>query len=725
MGLGINSNISSLIAQKNYSYIQKSQSSSLERLSSGLRINKASDDGSGMYIADQLQSQVRGLGQAVKNANDAVSIVQTADGALDESIKIVETIKTKSIQASQDGHTLESRKVIQSDIDKLKEELDHIARSTSFNGQKLLSGGFSNKEIQVGAYTGETVRISIDSAESTKIGHTTVAEVLPDYTKPIFTTLQDKATGEDIVIKPFQIEYYTPDLMKDELDKLTSEDINKLTNEELGKRTNLDISKLTNTEIDELKNQFIDEIVENASDELNKNISNRLVKNGLGELARQINKFEEQTDVKAFPIVESESSILSGNTSDDFKINGITIGNLNVLPNDSDGSLIAAINGRSSETGVTAHVTAGGTLELKSSDGRAIKVEGLPRPEVISSSALTTHGYLKIISKGFSNVEMIQKEEVDANIIYTNEITSDPNRDIVYNPDNGHFYEFVTHPVLYGWIGSKNFADGSSIEGIQGYLVTITSAAEDSFILNNHNGRSNWTGANDAAVEGEWRWVTGPEGLEDNGQGLLFWLGDRNGYPVNGEYSRWSPSSPSNSNASGLPEDILIFEWNGTWNDGGEIGRGSSYYSIIEYGGMPGDPDIEIVVGDPPIEKVKTIKTTEVEIKSKELLRLCDVNVTSFDDAQIAMEIVDVSLRDLDKIRSNVGSIQNQLQSTIANITNTQFNAAASESTIRDVDFADESSNLSKLQVLSQAGMFALKNSGTSMKNLISLLQQN
>ena len=112
MSLTINTNVTALNAHRNMVKNDHALSSSLEKLSSGLRINRAADDASGMAIADSLRSQALGLGQAIRNANDGISMVQTADGALDESIKIINTIKAKAIQAAQDGQTTESRKAI-------------------------------------------------------------------------------------------------------------------------------------------------------------------------------------------------------------------------------------------------------------------------------------------------------------------------------------------------------------------------------------------------------------------------------------------------------------------------------------------------------------------------------------------------------------------------------------------------------------------------------------
>ncbi|HDX8124163.1 TPA: flagellin B, partial [Campylobacter fetus subsp. venerealis] len=172
MSFRINTNIAAMNAHTNAVVNDRSLSGSLGRLSSGLRIQTAADDASGMSIADSLRAQAAGLGQSIKNANDAIGIVQTADKAMDEQIKILDTIKTKAIQAAQDGQTSDSRRALQSDIARLLEELDNIANTTSFNGQQLLNGSFSNKEFQIGAYSNETVKVSVGATNSNTIGHT-------------------------------------------------------------------------------------------------------------------------------------------------------------------------------------------------------------------------------------------------------------------------------------------------------------------------------------------------------------------------------------------------------------------------------------------------------------------------------------------------------------------------------------------------------------------------
>jgi flagellin len=169
MGFRINTNVSAMNAHRNSVQTNLGLDKSLNALSSGLRINKAADDASGMAIANSLRQQANGLGQAINNANDGIGVTQTADGALDEYTKIVDTIRTKAIQAASDGQTLDTRRKIQADIDRLMEEAQNIASTTSFNGQTLLNGAFQNKSFHIGAYSGETVKVSIGDTQTDKV----------------------------------------------------------------------------------------------------------------------------------------------------------------------------------------------------------------------------------------------------------------------------------------------------------------------------------------------------------------------------------------------------------------------------------------------------------------------------------------------------------------------------------------------------------------------------
>lgn len=198
MSFRINTNIAALTAQTSLNKTSNSLNDSLSKLSSGLRINSAADDASGMSIADSLRSQANSLSQAISNANDGVSIAQIADGAMDEQISILDTIKTKATQAAQDGQSTSSRKALQSDIASLLTELDNIASTTSYNGKSLLSGNFTNSEFQIGAYANQTISMSIGATSSDKIGQTRFETSEMGTATGTVTMTFSSASGADI-----------------------------------------------------------------------------------------------------------------------------------------------------------------------------------------------------------------------------------------------------------------------------------------------------------------------------------------------------------------------------------------------------------------------------------------------------------------------------------------------------------------------------------------------
>ncbi|MEM8499668.1 MAG: flagellin [Pseudomonadota bacterium] len=166
----INTNISSLNAQRNLDRSQGSLNTSLERLSSGLRINSAKDDAAGLAIVDRMTSQIRGLNQAVRNANDGISVAQTAEGALQEGSNILQRMRELAIQSANDSNSANDRANIQKEVIQLQSELNRIAETTTFNGKNLLDGNFVTQQFQVGSNANETISVSIGSASANSIG---------------------------------------------------------------------------------------------------------------------------------------------------------------------------------------------------------------------------------------------------------------------------------------------------------------------------------------------------------------------------------------------------------------------------------------------------------------------------------------------------------------------------------------------------------------------------
>jgi flagellin len=173
----INTNILSQIAQNNLNQSQGTLQTSLERLSSGLRINSASDDAAGLAIAERFTSQVRGLAQAQRNANDGISLAQTAEGALQQTSENLQRIRELSLQSANSTNSASDREALQAEVNQLKQEISRVANTTTFNGLNILDGTFTEQQFQVGANANETIGISIDGARATDLGVFEVSDV--------------------------------------------------------------------------------------------------------------------------------------------------------------------------------------------------------------------------------------------------------------------------------------------------------------------------------------------------------------------------------------------------------------------------------------------------------------------------------------------------------------------------------------------------------------------
>lgn len=313
MSFRINTNINAMNSHANAVGNNRDIQLSLGRLSSGLRISTAADDASGLAISDSLRAQSSTLGQAIANGNDAIGIIQVADKAMDEQLKILETIKVKATQSAQDGQTTESRRALQADIVRLMEELDNIANTTSFNGQQLLNGTFSNKEFQIGAYSNQTVKASIGATSSDKIGLTRFES------SALITLSKDES-------KSVSLKFLKVDGVND---------------------------------------------VQVASAKIGKGVGE-----GISQLVENINKVSEKTGVRAsYDVTWVYSKAISADNIKGLKINGIIIGDLEVKENDKNGALVNAINAVKDQTGVEASVNTEGKMVLTSREGRVIQVE--------------------------------------------------------------------------------------------------------------------------------------------------------------------------------------------------------------------------------------------------------------------------------------------------------------------------------------------------------------
>lgn len=324
MGLFINTNIGSLNAQRQMTSTSRSLGRSFERLSSGLRINGAKDDAAGLSITTRFSAQIRGLNQAVRNSNDGISLAQTAEGALNETTNILQRMRELAVQASNDTNNDSDRGSLQAEVAQLKSELDRIAETTNFNGNKILSGDYLAKDLQVGANVGETLSVSIAGAGSKDLAR------------------QIRETSNGVVGATV----------------LNAGDLQIRSSMEGGTLVSIRGS-----------------IAEDDQFSTSLKSSSAIAK------AAAINGATEFTGVKAI-ISETEQTglnIAAAFTLDAtnfIELNGEKISGFVVQANDADSSLRDAINAVSDDTGVVATAGSNGNLILTAADGRNIHVQG-------------------------------------------------------------------------------------------------------------------------------------------------------------------------------------------------------------------------------------------------------------------------------------------------------------------------------------------------------------
>ncbi|EBI2491260.1 flagellin A [Campylobacter jejuni] len=574
MGFRINTNIGALNAHANSVVNARELDKSLSRLSSGLRINSAADDASGMAIADSLRSQAATLGQAINNGNDAIGILQTADKAMDEQLKILDTIKTKATQAAQDGQSLKTRTMLQADINRLMEELDNIANTTSFNGKQLLSGNFINQEFQIGASSNQTIKATIGATQSSKIGLTRFE-----------TGGRISSSGE----VQFTLKNYNG--------------------------------------IDDFKFQKV--------------VISTSVGTGLGALAEEINKSADQTGVRATFTVETRgmAAVRAGTTSDTFAINGVTIGQVAYEDGDANGALVSAINSVKDTTGVEASIDANGQLLLSSREGRGIKIEGsIGGGAFINKDMMENYGRLSLVKNDGKDI-LISGSNLSSAGFGANNFISQAS--VSLRESKGRFDANIADAMGFGSVNKGVMLAGAS--SVSAYM----SAAGSGFSA-----------------------------------GSGYSVGSGKGYST-----VLTTTNPITISAASQLSKVY------------NVSAGSGFSSGSN------------------LSQFATMKTAAFGVKDE------TAGVTTLKGAMAVMDIAETAITNLDQIRADIGSVQNQLQVTINNITVTQVNVKAAESTIRDVDFAAESANFSKYNILAQSGSYAMSQANAVQQNVLKLLQ--
>lgn len=503
----INTNISSINAQRNLNKSQGSLQTSLQRLSSGLRINSAKDDAAGLAISNRFSTQVRGMNVAIRNANDGISLAQTTESALDEITTSLQRIRDLAVQAANDTNSQADRISLQEEVNQLIDEIDRIATTTTFNGRNVLDGTLSSYYFQIGANAGEGVEVSGVDARINSLGSqpgvvqsTASSLALTDGASISNFNIQ---IGGGVTIDASTIVYGGP-----------------IQGASLGGLT------------DPTSEYYGEGLAKSMADRINFMREDGV--EGMESVYATARTTYDYLDTAA-SAAPAEAFIGTGTLANgDLNINGVDIGPVTFVEKDGDGSLLQAINAKSTITGVTASVDDNGRLTLSAADGRDVVVT-----------------------------------------------TQNGAADLLYNGGAGATV--------------ADFADDFK-------SGTLTVSAKDTITL-------------------------------------------------------------------------------------------GAYQTVDD---------------DNNVQAVGTIANSDI---------------TSLEGANLTMDSVDSALAQIDSFRGELGAVQNRFESTIRNLSAVAESLSAANSRIRDADFAAETANLSKNQVLQQAGISVLAQANALPQQVLSLLQ--
>lgn len=657
MALVINSNIMSLNAQRNLTSSQNEQNQAMERLTSGKRINSAADDAAGLSIASRMTSQISGLNQAVRNANDGQALIQTAEGAMEESTNILQRMRELSIQSANGTYDEGNRTTMNAEVKQLVAELDRIAETTSFNGQNVLDGTLGKVALQVGSEANQTIDLQIGKLDSKSLGlGSTSVDLLGNAHNLGAVNLEANqilVNGQSILDTG---ETWAAADGYDELINKINTNVNGVTASTVASTTAANAG---------------DGVVSGAS------VFTVTLTNLDGGTSSVSVKDTENMDQFVSKLNDEASGLLTASLNDDGKL-VLTAENVSAITITTDVTTatgtIAAANASlafASDDGSEVTVERGstGTLtDLENFGFRENNAGGEIEGEAVDGNAFAV-GDLKINGV---NVGESDTGGLNDKIKAINEISGDTGvtatafstLEIDTSAATGAFAAAAFH------INGESITSGANLDALVTAINGVTDATGVTAVLSGQN----------LLLEGEVTQIAFGDaaGTADGGTDLIAILGG--GVTVADAAGGVKLTSESGSSISVEHKDAAAKTKSGML-DANAAGDG-------KFGASVSSLDISTVAG-----------------------------------AQKAIGIIDNALETINSTRGDLGAAANRLDFTVSNLSNVAENVSEARSRIQDADFAQESANLSRAQVLQQAGTAMLAQANAAPQQVLSLLQ--
>ena len=675
MALTVNSNIASLNAQRNLSGSSSALSTSLERLSSGSQINSAKDDAAGLQISNRLTNQINGLGVAVKNANDGVSIAQTAEGAMQESTNIMQRMRDLALQSANGSNSDSERTALQQEFSALSGELTRISETTAFGGKKILDGTMGNTSFQVGSNANETVSFGLSSVSASALKGTYSSATASGGTNQ----LSAEVVGKQVQTASATTTGTEDFVLKDET--LGAAGAGTLT---IG---TTDIALTAEDTLDSAVTKINEALGGGTITASNEAGVLRLAKSDAGAAALA----GSTGTLDAFGLTAGATAIAaSGNTdgtetfSAQTKLTNagnVIIGssNINLAVGDSLDDVVTKINEESANTGVRASIGAGtndgeGKLVLSSNSNFAI--DGASNAttvnELLGAGTFTASTDFDIEAKG-AGLPSAAKISV-----------------------NGSDISFAAGSSVSGIADAIN-AD-TNIEGI-----TASVTQDGRLKLNSEDGKEIKL-ADAAGSAGSLQSLGLTSGTTDAK------LTENTSISLNGTEVKLAKGSDLESIVTAINTASTGVTASKTDQGTLELFSGNESFTIADGAAGTGLAALGLTG--------VTGTHNGVVVESS----VSNLDITSAEGAQQAISVLDGAMEQIDSERAKLGAVQNRFETTISNLQNISENASAARGRIVDTDYAAESANLAKNQIMQQAGTAMLAQANQLPQAVLSLL---
>lgn len=669
----INTNIASLNAQRNLDRSQNLASVSLQRLSSGLRINSAKDDAAGLAISTRFDAQIRGTSVAIRNAGDGISLAQTGEGSLNNITTALQRMRELALQSANGSNTDLERSSIQEEVDQLKAEIASISKNTNFNGRNLLDGSFQNVSFQTGANVGETISVSIAKTTEATLG-TAVTNGISSSTTTGASLASGDLTINGISVPAANAANDGASSASPELSSITLAAAINSVADLSGVEAKVNANFVGGTSVASVSNTAGSVSINGTSISLQGTGQAANLAADLQSVAEAINLHSGETGVKAVVdlnnldagvslVAEDGRNIqITGSTAASFglKAAGTYTGTYTLVSRDGSDITIGSTTGKSQES-------AG--LEIGTYSGSNSGINGAAVTGSISAGDLSING----VSIGpsltsYDNASTTGKDGSAISIATAINQVSDKTG--------------VTAKAQATQVTSSALTANQAVSGLQINGITINAAASGSGSTSSQQVALVVNAINEKAAQTGVR----AEVVDDNQFQLI--ADDGRNINVGGTVANTGLSATTTRGSVTLSSAGQI-----TIGSANSTGPSASGFAKGTYGGAE----------------------TGVLVK--------DISVLTVADAEKAVQGIDNALNQVARAAAQLGAIQNRFESTISNLSTKSENLSAANSRIRDADFAAETSALSKAQVLQQAGISVLAQANARPQQVLSLLQ--